>query len=72
MKAGTLSQLHPFVVFWIGVLTGALVVGFVFLYKALNENDYKNALLNLKTTYSTGLNLKGAALDTTSIGTPNY
>lgn len=65
MKAATFSNVHPMVVFWIGVLTGALVVGFVFLYQSLNNDDYKSALLKYTspTSTSTQLNLKGTSID---------
>lgn len=39
------SLMHPMVIFWVGVLTGSLLVGLVFLYKAVNGPDYKSAAL---------------------------
>lgn len=47
-QQSTLSHLHPFVVFWLGVLTGALIVGFLFLYRTLNTSDYSSAVLKYK------------------------
>ncbi len=67
MKATTFSNVHPMVIFWVGVLTGALVVGFVFLYQSLNNDSYKANLL--KYTSPTSTQLKLSPTGTTSIGT---
>lgn len=53
--AGHVRNWNPMMVFWLGLLTGALVVGFVFLYRLINTVDYQDALL--KYTYSTSLKL---------------
>ena len=53
MKSATLSHVNPMVVFWLGVLTGALIVGFIFLYNVLNSSDYNNSLLKFSTTSPT-------------------
>ncbi len=75
MKAATFSNVHPMVIFWVGVLTGALVVGFVFLYQSLNDDSYKAALLKytLPTSSSLKLNtsLSGTSIGGTSIGGGN-
>lgn len=42
LRKGAIS-LHPLVIFWIGVLTGALAVGLVFFYKSLTPVDYESA-----------------------------
>lgn len=58
MKSASLSKVNPMIIFWIGVLTGALVVGFIFLYNVLNSNDYNNALLKYSSpTYTTSSTL---------------
>lgn len=36
-------SLHPLVIFWIGVLTGALAIGLVFFYRTLTPVDYESA-----------------------------
>lgn len=66
MKATTFSNVHPMVIFWVGVLTGALVVGFVFLYQTLNDDSYKAALLKYS---SPTLKTTSTSLSGTSIGT---
>ncbi len=38
-------QLHPMVIFWMGILTGALIVGLVFFYRFLNPAQYETAIL---------------------------
>lgn len=37
------ASLHPVVLFWIGVLTGALAIGLVFFYRTLTPVDYESA-----------------------------
>ena len=41
MKTASLKMEHlnPMVIFWLGVLTGALVVGLTFLYKSFDAKD---------------------------------
>jgi glycerol-3-phosphate acyltransferase PlsY len=49
---------HQVVVFWLGVLTGALVVGFAFFYGMLRMNQYQTAIYRanlVSPTYSTTL-----------------
>lgn len=36
---------HQFWIFWIGLLTGALIVGLIFSYQAIQSQNLKNALL---------------------------
>ncbi len=70
MKSATLSQVNPMVVFWLGVLTGALVVGFIFLYNVLNSTDYNNALLKYSSpTYTTSSTLLKGSLE---MPTPSF
>ncbi|PJC37370.1 hypothetical protein CO046_00800 [Candidatus Peregrinibacteria bacterium CG_4_9_14_0_2_um_filter_53_11] len=52
-SAHAVDRVHPLVIFWLGLLTGALVVGFFFLYRALNSTEYRNALLSYPTYYKT-------------------
>ena len=53
MKRSTLQlkSLNPMVIFWLGVLTGALVVGLTFLYKSFDAKDGGAALFR-STSYS--------------------
>ena len=50
VSIGNLSQIHPLVVFWLGLLTGAILVGLLFFYRAMNNADYESAILRLKST----------------------
>lgn len=64
-------EAHPMVIFWLGVLTGAIVVGLVFFYRLLSPADFESSLL--KYYYSP---YKYSTLDTSkivpySIGTPD-
>lgn len=38
-------QAHPLVIFWIGLLTGALVVGLIFFYKTIEMKEFQSAVL---------------------------
>ena len=44
MKKSTLSNVHPMVLFWLGLLTGAVLVGLVFFSKSLEPADYESSL----------------------------
>lgn len=44
-KKSSLNTVHPLVLFWAGVLTGAIVVGLIFLYKTLTPDDYQTYVL---------------------------
>lgn len=46
----SLTQIHPLVVFWLGLLTGAIAVGLLFFYRAMDNADYESAILRLNTT----------------------
>ena len=52
MKATTMSaaKVHPMLVFWMGLLTGALVVGFMFLYGMMRTQEYQTASILYKLT----------------------
>lgn len=77
-------QIHPLVIFWLGLLTGALVVGLMFFYRVMNAADYESALLRstkLKTytsptstytldTYTAPTYSTSYPTGTTSIGEP--
>lgn len=39
-----LLKTHPVIIFWIGLLTGALIVGLVFLYKFMNPTQLESSL----------------------------
>ncbi|MEK7172120.1 MAG: hypothetical protein AAB739_04380 [Patescibacteria group bacterium] len=61
MQIQKISALNPFVIFWLGVLTGALLVGLLFLYKVTGgdlqtsvlktpaKQQYKSATVQTKT-----------------------
>lgn len=54
MKNHAFTTVNPFVIFWLGLLTGALIVSLVFLYRFVNSVEYKaSTLLKLSPTYST-------------------
>jgi len=40
------GSVHPMVIFWLGVLTGAILVALVFFYKVLVPTDYQSSLFN--------------------------
>lgn len=44
MAKPKLSETHPFVFFWLGILTGAVVAGLVFFYSLLNADDYQSSI----------------------------
>ncbi len=46
------SHTHPMVVFWLGVLTGAVVIGLIFFYGALRATDYQSAVLKLQKVFT--------------------
>lgn len=61
-------QVHPMIIFWLGLLTGALIVGFIFFYRAVNPANYESAILrynNLNTRSTTQI-----APTTTSLTAP--
>ena len=45
MENRGIYSVHPMIIFWLGVLTGALIVGLVFLQKGLPGSNYNNALI---------------------------
>lgn len=42
-------QVHPMIVFWLGLLTGALAVGLLFFYRTMNPANFQSALLRSTT-----------------------
>ena len=48
MRNMSLNNMHPLVLFWLGLLTGAIVVGLVFFYRVLTPADYQDASLRFK------------------------
>lgn len=44
MKKQTVLSLHPFVIFWLGVLTGAIIVGLAFFYRVMAPEQYQSAI----------------------------
>lgn len=36
---------HPMVIFWLGLLTGAVIVSLVFLYRVLSPTDFESSTL---------------------------
>lgn len=44
MKKNSISTVHPMVIFWLGLLTGAVIVGLLFFYKAMVPADYESSL----------------------------
>lgn len=75
-------EAHPMVIFWLGLLTGAIIVGLAFFYRMLSPGDFESSLLRYYYSpykYSTLDTYKSGTLDTTtslespdiySIGTP--
>lgn len=49
------SYVQALIIFWLGILTGAIVVGLLFFYKSLEPVDYKSSLLSVPKTYSVPL-----------------
>ncbi|MFA7685753.1 MAG: hypothetical protein WCX95_03050 [Candidatus Gracilibacteria bacterium] len=74
MKTASFAGNHQVVVFWLGVLTGALVVGFAFFYGMLRMQQYQTAIyksnLLRPTSYSTTLTKTTLTTPTTSIVAP--
>lgn len=35
---------HPMVIFWLGLITGAVIVSLVFLYKVLSPTDFESSI----------------------------
>ncbi|MDA1060932.1 MAG: hypothetical protein O3B47_04020 [bacterium] len=69
------TSVHPMIIFWLGLLTGAVLVGLVFSYKSMNPQDLESYLLRytIPTYDSYRLYDSRSYTDTTSetsIGTP--
>jgi hypothetical protein len=77
LQKGAVS-LHPLAIFWIGVLTGALIVGLAFFYRTLSAVDYESAILRYQystPTYQQSLgiapSISTSPTGSLSIGTPD-
>lgn len=46
------SSIHPMVIFWLGLLTGAVIVGLTFFYRVLQPVDIESAVLRNNRSYS--------------------
>lgn len=44
MKKQLAFPLHPFVIFWLGVLTGAIIVGLAFFYRVMAPQEYQSGI----------------------------
>jgi hypothetical protein len=55
---------HPVLLFWLGVLTGAVGIGLIFFYTSMNPNQFESAVL--QSTRST-LQLSPLRTTTTTI-----
>lgn len=60
-SVSTYTNVHPMVVFWIGLLTGAVIVGLSFFYRTLVPADYNTSLFSYP-SYSTNLKLSPTAI----------
>jgi len=69
MCKDSFDHLHPFVIFWIGVLSGALFIGFTFFYGIVRNTDYQTSVLRYLNTYSTTISTATQAIPTTTITT---
>lgn len=58
MRSSTFSSVHPLVIFWLGLLTGAIIVGLVFFYRVLSPVGYESAVLKSKTSISAPKNVQ--------------
>jgi hypothetical protein len=38
-------QAHPYIIFWIGLLSGALIIGLIFFFKAAEMREFESAVL---------------------------
>jgi uncharacterized protein YktB (UPF0637 family) len=72
MKFSDRMDDHFLIVFWLGLLAGALLVTLLFTYQAVENQNYENTLLRLKTqTQITMPNEYKGSTTTTSITMPN-
>ncbi len=52
MRNSTFTSVHPMVIFWLGLLTGAILVGLVFFYRVLEPVGYESAVIKGKANVS--------------------
>ncbi len=77
MKKDSFMSVHPLVIFWLGVLTGAVLVGLAFFYRVLTPTDYESSLIRDYNRYSVPKienqigDPNGSIVDPYSIGDPN-
>lgn len=45
VKQNHFQAVHPMLVFWMGLLTGAILVALIFFYRLLAPGDYESYLL---------------------------
>jgi len=50
MKKLMKGEIHPIVIFWLGVLTGAVLIALVFGYKVLDTMEYQARVLRYTPT----------------------
>lgn len=43
-KTASMAAVHPMVIFWLGLLTGAVVVSLIFLYKVMIPADFESSI----------------------------
>lgn len=60
-------QAHPLVIFWIGLLAGALIVGLIFFFKAVEMREYESNVLRGFNSSSVKMMQKGSK---TALPTP--
>lgn len=58
---------HPMIIFWIGLLTGALVVGLIFLYRFMNPGQFESSLFRSYTVPQTTISPTRIISPTTTI-----
>jgi hypothetical protein len=68
--AAKVSNYHPMVIFWLGLLTGALLVGLVFFYGAIQPSQVQDYSFGNFGAPTLDYGLNGFSLDTKSIGVP--
>ncbi|MEK7544693.1 MAG: hypothetical protein AAB551_01030 [Patescibacteria group bacterium] len=52
MEATKFSKLNPFILFWLGILTGAVVVGLIFAYR-MQSLELQTSVMNRAITAPT-------------------
>lgn len=60
VKQNHFQAVHPMLVFWMGLLTGAILVALIFFYRLLVPGDYESYLLR---SYYSPLRYETTTLD---------